>query len=598
MNRLVVRLLVAFLAMIAVTGVSVLASLAFLVVLVSRGVPEALLKQVEVALRKAFEAATFSPTAEENYVLLALLFGSVIVATVLALLLARRIATPLEGVSRAATRVALGEWNARAPLHPREARGGSETARLVRNFNRMAENLEALESERKATVAAIAHELRTPLTVLRGRLEAVRDGVLEGTPDEFGVLISQVELLSRLVTDLRTLSLAEAGQLSLERQEVDVAVLLRSVVNSFETRAREKGVRLEVNASHPAPFSVDAERLHQVVANLLENALRHTDEGFVRADLEVGAAAITLCVRDSGQGIPSEALPHLFERFYRAEGSRARVSGGSGLGLAIVRAIVSLHDGTIEASNHSEGGAVFTVTLPREGRTAVVKPPKVRRAKRQRQPMDNDGFIAPGTFTGLLYHALSFPLGLLYFLVLVIGATLGVGLSVLGVGLLILLATLAFASYAANLERWLNDALLGVPVLYTPRVGRGSVFARLASSLRDLMTWRVVVYLLLKMPFALLAGALLLVMSVLSVGLMSAPVIRSVSSRPNLELFDWQIRTIPEAFLAAAIGIAVGWLTMLISNGLAWSWARFARWLLQDDETSAVRRDAPRALEM
>ncbi|NJK43587.1 MAG: hypothetical protein HC933_04340 [Pleurocapsa sp. SU_196_0] len=424
----------------------------------------------------------------------------------------------------------------------------------------------------------------------------MRDGVLEGTPDEFGVLISQVELLSRLVTDLRTLSLAEAGQLSLERQEIDVAVLLRSVVSSFSPRAREKGVRLEVNASQPARLSVDAERLHQVVANLLENALRHTDEGFVRADLEVDAGAVILRVRDSGQGIPSEALPHLFERFYRAEGSRARVSGGSGLGLAIVRAIVSLHGGTIAASNHPNGGAMFTVTLPR-GAALEVKPSKVRRAKRQRQPMDNDGFIAPGTFTGLLYHALSFPLGLLYFLVLVLGSALGVGLSVLGVGLLILLATLAFASYAANLERWLNDALLGVPIVYTPRAGRGSVFARLASSLRDLMTWRVVVYLLLKMPFALLSGALLLVMSVLSVGLMSAPVIRSISSRPNLELFDWQIRTIPEAFLAAAIGIAVGWVAVLISNGLAWSWARFARWLLQDDETSAAKRDAPRALE-
>ncbi len=596
MNRIVVRLLTAFLTVIAFTALSQLAAVVFIGIVIARGIPQASLQKVGKALQQAFETIHVSPSTEDSYILLALLFGSVIVAALLAVFLARRIALPLEAVSRAASRVAQGDWQARAPLHPREARGGSETARLVRNFNSMASSLEGLEAERKATVAAIAHELRTPLTVLRGRLEAVRDGVLETTPEEFSVLISQVELLSRLVTDLRTLSLMEAGQLSLERQELDFALLVRSVALGFQTKASEKHLRLEVRADELVPLSVDAERLHQVIANLLENAVRYTSEGFVRVSLEAELSRVTLRVRDSGGGIPAEALPHIFERFYRAESSRARVSGGSGLGLAIVQAIVTLHGGNIEARNHPEGGAEFTVTLPRHG-SSLVATKQVTLQRRRLQPVTpvKDGFIAPGSFTAALYHAISFPLGLLYFILIVVGGSVGLATSILGVGLVILLLTFIFITYAANLERWLNDSLLGVPVAFTAKPMRGNLFKRLTISLRDPMTWRSLVYLTVKFPFSLVSSVTLLILGVLSAGLVLSPLIRVFSSQVEITLtpLNWSVKTLNDSLLASVAGVILTVLTFLLSNLSATLWARFARWMLGDSAGSATRASPP-----
>jgi two-component system sensor histidine kinase BaeS len=608
MNRLVVRLLLAFLAVIAVTGVSVVASLVFVLALIGRSMSEASLKRIVEVTEAALNTVNVAPTAEENYVLLALLLASVVVATVLALLLARRIAAPLEGVSKAASRVALGDWSARAGLSKQDARGGSETARLVRNFNRMAMSLESLETERQATVAAIAHELRTPLTVLRGRLEAVRDGVLPATGEEFGVLIGQVELLSRLVADLRTLSLAEAGQLSLERTRTDLGALVRAVASAFDARARDKGVRLEVVAPEGAWLeAADAERLHQVIANLLENAIRHTDEGFVRVTLEPGLAALTLTVRDTGAGIPPEALPRLFERFYRADASRARASGGSGLGLSIARAIVHLHGGEISAGNHPDGGAVFTVTLPRQPASSPAPSPRGRRAATRLAPvggrtplepaaLESDGFIAPGTFTAVMYHALSFPLAVLYLILGALGFGLGIGLSVLGVGLLILGLTLVFARSAVSLECWLSDALLGVNLRLTNRPARGAWgLARLGWLLRDPLTWRSVGYLCLKVPYALVGGALLLALGLSSVVLLVAPVIVTISRRAQINLIGWRIDSLSEGFIAALVGAALLWLTMRLSDALAWLWTRIAKGVLEEGLVATQAISSPAA---
>ena len=598
MNRIVVRLLTAFLAVIAVTALSQLGVIMFIALVVARGIPEASLQKVFAVVAAALKTVNVGFTTEENYILVALLFGSVIVAVLLAVLLARRIAGPLEAVSQAANRVAQGEWSARAPLHPREARGGSEMARLVRHFNGMAENLEGLESERRATVAAIAHELRTPLTVLRGRLEAVRDGVLEATPDEFTVLISQVELLSRLVTDLRTLSLAEARQLSLERQEIDLATLVRGVVAGFATRAAEKGVRLEVNANLQMRLSLDSERIHQVIGNLIENALRHTSEGFVRVSLEGTSELAVLRVRDSGSGIPTEALPHIFERFYRAESSRARILGGSGLGLAVVKAIVSLHSGEVSARNHPDGGAEFTVTLPiRAGVLAISQPTKKQRPEKQGslprkqqvslqplEPIAGDGMIAPGGFTAAIYHALSFPLGLLYFVVMIVCLSVSIATSIVGVGLVLLLLSFMFIGYAANLERWLNDALLGVPIASPQRTLKGGFFARLTATLRDPMMWRAVIYLIVKFPFSLLSSVGLLILGALSLALIAAPILQILSPRNHVVLMpmSWNVDTPAEAFFAALLGLFLAVFTTLLSSGLAWIWARFARLMLSD----------------
>ena len=584
MNSLVVRLLVAFLLVIGVTVVSVIGTLIFVVLLVARGIPQATQAQLEQLLDRSFEVININPTAEENYILLALIFGSVIVAVVLAVLLARRIAAPLQGVSEAATRVALGEWDARATLFEQ---GDSETARLVRDFNSMAATLEALETERKVSVAAIAHELRTPLTVLRGRLEAVRDGVLEANPEEYALLIGQVELLSRLITDLRTLSLAEAGQLSLERTDANVAALLRSVAATFAPRAELKGLRLEVNAPEAVWLRVDAERLHQVIANLLENALRHTDHGFVQLSLESSVNAISLRVRDTGAGIPTEALNHVFERFYRAEGSRSRASGGSGLGLAVSQAIVTMHGGQIAVRNHSDGGAEFTVALPKN---AALEPPKPIRSRYVPQPSTKargDTASASSALTRAIYHGLSFPLSIMYLILSLVGFALGVGLSVLWIGLPLLVATFWFFGYVAQLERWLNEALLGTPIAYTPRPMRGGVIARLSLYVRDPMTWWAGLYITVKIPFALLSSLSLLALFSVSLALIAAPLIQILGGS-IITLGNWKLTTPGEAVVASVIGLALLWITALLSNGLARIWARFAHWTLRHRGSTPV----------
>lgn len=285
-------------------------------------------------------------------------------AVVLALVLARLIARPIEGVTAAAGRIAAGDLSARIPVRRRRQRG-SETERLAASFNAMADSLEALESSRRAMVADIAHELRTPLTVMRGRLEAMEDGVVDLSLEEVRDLHTQVLLLSRLVDDLRTLSLADAGRLSLHVDEVDLADLARLAAASYRVQADAKRVRLDVAAPARAPVQADRERLMQVVGNLLDNALRHTPEGGrVLLSVTPGADSVVLEVRDTGPGIPPGQERRIFERFYRTDDARSRTSGGSGIGLAIVKALVELHRGAVRAANAPEGGAVFRVELP------------------------------------------------------------------------------------------------------------------------------------------------------------------------------------------------------------------------------------------
>jgi len=286
-------------------------------------------------------------------------------AVVLALVLARLIARPIEGVTAAAGRIAAGDLSTRIPLGRARRRGASETERLAASFNAMADSLQAIEESRRAMVADIAHELRTPLTVLRGRLEAMEDGVVDLTLEEVRDLHAQVLVLTRLVEDLGTLSLADAGRLSLRVEEVDLADLARLAAAGYRVRADAKDVRLDVDAPAAAPLRADRERLMQVIGNLLDNALRHTPEGG-RVVLSVAAreGEVALEVRDSGPGIPAGMERRIFERFVRTDDARSRASGGSGLGLAIVKALVELHRGRVDAANAPGGGAVFRVVLP------------------------------------------------------------------------------------------------------------------------------------------------------------------------------------------------------------------------------------------
>lgn len=273
--------------------------------------------------------------------------------------LAYRSVGPIRNLTQTARRYGQGERAQRA-----QVQGHDELAELALTFNQLVDQLQAEEAQQKRLVADIAHELRTPLTILRGELEAVRYGLMEPTPHNLDRLIEQVELLSRLVHDLRLLSLADSGGLSLHRTSFDLAELGSEVSTAFRGRSPDHLWLLEAT---PTPLYADRERLTQVLYNLLDNALRHTPAGgSILLRIENQTDQVRLEVRDSGPGVPAEHLPHLFERFYRADAARGREAGGSGLGLAIVQTLVQAHGGTAGVFNQETGGACFWIELPKE----------------------------------------------------------------------------------------------------------------------------------------------------------------------------------------------------------------------------------------
>lgn len=281
---------------------------------------------------------------------------------VLALILAYQLLRPVQALTRAARMMAQGDLSQRVAVG-----GNDELATLGRAFNHMAESLQRAEESRRAMTADIAHELRNPLAVQRAHLEALQDGVYPLTPENLTPILEQNQLLTRLVEDLRTLALADAGQLRLEFQPTDLKALVDNVLEHFMPQIAAR--RIELRRHYPEDalphLSLDAQRIGQILNNLLSNALRHTPEGgFIELSLSAAPTAVQLSLRDSGAGIPAEALPHIFERFYRADKGRSRAEGGTGLGLAIARKLAQAHGGNLSAANHPQGGAVFTLTLP------------------------------------------------------------------------------------------------------------------------------------------------------------------------------------------------------------------------------------------
>jgi signal transduction histidine kinase len=285
--------------------------------------------------------------------------AAIVLATILAALLMR----PIRQLTRAANQVASGDLSQRVPVSGRD-----EIGQLAASFNQMADSLEASRQARQAMTADIAHELRTPLSIQRANLEAFQDGIYPLTLDNLSPIIQQNNLLTKLVEDLRTLALADAGELHIEKVSTDLNALITVVCNDFQARFSEMGVSLVCKSDQTCPQPLlDPNRISQVIYNLLHNSLRHTPEGGkVEITTACEGSVVTIKLRDSGEGIPEEALPHLFDRFYRSDQSRSRDKGGSGLGLAIAMQIIQAHGGTISAANHPQGGAEFTIHLPGE----------------------------------------------------------------------------------------------------------------------------------------------------------------------------------------------------------------------------------------
>jgi two-component system sensor histidine kinase BaeS len=230
----------------------------------------------------------------------------------------------------------------------------------------MASSLDHAEKNRQAMTADIAHELRTPLAVQRAQLEALQDGIHPPTEENLAVLLEQNVLLSRLVTDLRTLAMADAGQLQLEKVPFDISQLAERVTDRFKPQAAEMKVNLQFSSQGQClEVVLDPGRVEQIIGNLISNALRYSPEnGIVKIHLICSEQQAVLNVHDNGPGIPEGAQEKIFERFYRADQSRSRAEGGTGLGLAIARQLAEAQGGQLTASNHPAGGAEFRLLFP------------------------------------------------------------------------------------------------------------------------------------------------------------------------------------------------------------------------------------------
>ncbi|WP_159941604.1 MULTISPECIES: cell wall metabolism sensor histidine kinase WalK [unclassified Nocardiopsis] len=310
------------------------------------------------------EAAGVFPLTGENLTRVASVVLLVLVLTVgVSVAVSARLVRPVRALTDAVRRMREGRGGSRV-----EVRDSGEIGQLADAFNEMSEHLERLEGQRRAMVSDVSHELRTPLSNLRGWLEAAQDGVADLDRDRIGMLVGETLLLQDIVDDLRDLAQADAGELRLSPEPLDAGALVEQVVDGQRLRAGEAGLRLVADAEEGVVVAADRTRLAQVVGNLLGNALRHTPApGTVTVAAYRADGDAVIEVADTGVGIAAEDLPHVFDRFWRADKSRSRRTGGSGLGLAIVRNLVELHGGSVEAASTPGRGTTFTVRLPVEG---------------------------------------------------------------------------------------------------------------------------------------------------------------------------------------------------------------------------------------
>ena len=284
--------------------------------------------------------------------------GGVLLALVLGLLVARSLTRPIREIMNATREMALGKLDQRVPVRSKD-----ELGELAQSFNQMSDDLTRSNQSRRQMTADVAHDLRNPLTVIGGYLESLQDGKLEPTPERFQVMRAEVQHLQHLVDDLRTLSLADSGDLKLNIQPVAPNELLKNIAVAYGHSAERQKIKLTLDIeANLSKIDIDFERMEQVLGNLVSNALRYTPQGGeITLSAKRAESNLILSVKDSGSGIPPEVLPHIFERSYRGDPSRS--GNESGLGLAIARSIVELHRGKILAESNSGGGNFFIMLV-------------------------------------------------------------------------------------------------------------------------------------------------------------------------------------------------------------------------------------------
>ncbi len=281
------------------------------------------------------------------------------VALLIGIGFARSLVRPIQALTIASRNLAQGDLEQNVVVQSQD-----EIGELAVAFNQMSRDLATSQQLRQQMTADIAHDLRTPLSVIRGHAEALIDGILPPDQETFSIIHDEALRLNRLIEDLRTLSLADAGELPLQQRPTDPATLIERTLLAHSPLADDKGITLQSEVVSDLPsINVDADRIAQVLDNLVSNALRYTSAGGrILLKAQTVGDKLWMTVDDNGEGISADALPHIFERFYRADASRQRDGSGSGLGLAISRSIVRQHGGDITAT--SDSGTQFTITLP------------------------------------------------------------------------------------------------------------------------------------------------------------------------------------------------------------------------------------------
>ncbi len=299
--------------------------------------------------------------------LIALALGLVIAGTgaiVVSVFISRRLRRSLDDFGAAAARISQGDYDLR--VTEADAR---ELATLADSFNTMAASLDAVETSRRRLLTDLAHEIRTPLASMEICVESLEDGAIEPGPEAWQILTSQIDRIARLTDDLGQVSAAEEGRLDLNPTVVDVWGVAETAARAAREGYERKRVSLDLQPrpGQKVQAMADTARVEQILGNLLSNALRHTPEGgHVNVEVSEGDDSVIISVRDDGEGIPAEHLPHIFERFYRADTARDRDHGGTGVGLAISRAIARAHHGDLTAVSAGPGtGATFTLQLPK-----------------------------------------------------------------------------------------------------------------------------------------------------------------------------------------------------------------------------------------